>query len=220
LCRLGWSVISARWRVKAEKFHHFPCNSRPNLAQYISERPETTSQGERSKTAKKQSTKGKTKMKRLNITFGTILLVLGCFAFSPAAKADPPIAGLWHEYYTSDFGPPFETYAQWHSDGLEIETPNFLNGVCMGTWKQIAGRTVKLFHVGWTPGGIPPAPTSVRFELRHLDTVSVDGNSFDGTYDQKFFDANGNLVFEDMGTIHATRLSVDQFAESNPTARR
>jgi hypothetical protein len=31
-------------------------------------------------------------------------------------------------------------------------------------------------------------------------------------YDQKFFDANGNPVFEDMGTIHATRLSVDQFS--------
>jgi hypothetical protein len=131
-----------------------------------------------------KTTKGKLKMKRLSITFGTILLVFGCFAFSPAAKADPPIAGLWHEFYTSDFGPPFETYAQWHSDRLEIETPNFLNGVCMGTWKQIAGRTFKLFHVGWTPGGIPPAPTSVRFELRHLDTVSVDGNSFDGTYDR------------------------------------
>ena len=26
-------------------------------------------------------------MKRLSITFGTILLVLGCFALSPAAKA-------------------------------------------------------------------------------------------------------------------------------------
>ena len=159
-------------------------------------------------------------MKKLAITFGTVLLVLGCLAFSPTAKADPPIAGLWHEFYTSDFGPPFETYAQWHIDGLEIETPSFVNGVCMGTWKQIAGRTFKLFHVGWTPGGIPPAPASVRFELRHVDTVSVDGSSFDGTYDQKFFDANGNLVFEDMGTIHATRLSVDQFAESNPTARR
>ena len=151
-------------------------------------------------------------MKRLNITFGTILLVLGCFAFSPAAKADPPIAGLWHEYYTSDFGPPFETYAQWHSDGLEIETPNFTPGVCMGTWKQIGGRTVQLFHVGWTVGGIPGHPDSVRFELRELNTVSVDRNSFDGTYDQKFFDANGNLVAEDMGTIHATRLSVDQFS--------
>jgi hypothetical protein len=57
--------------------------------------------------------------------------------------------------------------------------------------------------------------------LRHLDTVSVDGSSFDGTYDQKFFDANGNLVFEDMGTIHATRLSVDQFAgDSSVTATK
>jgi len=56
--------------------------------------------------------KRKLTMKKLNIIFGTILLVLGCFAFSPAAKADPPIAGLWHEFYTSDFGPPFETYTQ------------------------------------------------------------------------------------------------------------
>ena len=150
----------------------------------------------------------KIKMKKLSITFGTILLVLGCFALSPAAKADqgPPIVGLWHEYYTSDFGPPFETYTQWHRDGLEIETPNFINEVCMGTWKQIGGRTVQLFHVGWTPGGIPPAPTSVRFELRELNTVSADSSSFDGTYDQTFFDADGNLVFEDTGTLHATRL--------------
>ena len=28
-------------------------------------------------------------MKRLSITFGTILLVLGCFALSPAANGDP-----------------------------------------------------------------------------------------------------------------------------------
>jgi len=72
---------------------------------------------------------------------------------------------------------------------------------------------VELFHVAWTPGGIPSAPTSVRFELRELNTVSVDGNTFDGTYDQKFFDADGNIVSEDMGTIHATRLSVDQFVD-------
>jgi hypothetical protein len=151
-------------------------------------------------------------MKKLSIIFGTILLVLGVFALSPAAKADqagPPIVGLWHEYYVSDFNPPFETYTQWHRDGLEIETPNFLNGVCMGTWKYIGNRTVQLFHVGWTPGGIPPAPTSVRFELTELNTVSTDGNSFNGTYDQKFFDVDGNLVAEDTGTLNATRLSVD-----------
>jgi hypothetical protein len=150
-------------------------------------------------------------MKRLNIMFGTILLVLGCFAFSPAAKADPPIAGLWHNHFISDYIPPFETYSQWHRDGLEIDTPNFAPGVCMGTWEHTQGRTFKLFHVGWTPGGIPGAPTSVRFELRELNTVSVDGNSFHGPYDQKFFDANGNLVAEDKGTIKATRFSADQF---------
>jgi len=150
-------------------------------------------------------------MKRLKTTIGTILLVLGCLALAPAAKADSPIVGLWHNHFTSNFGPPFETYSQWHSDGLELDTPNFANAVCMGTWQHTAVRIVQLFHVGWTPGGIPPAPTSVRFELREVNSVSVDGNSFDGTYDQKFFDTNGNLVFEDMGTIHATRLSVAQF---------
>jgi len=150
-------------------------------------------------------------MKKLSITFGTILLVLGCVAFSPTAKAGPPIVGLWHDHFVSDYIPPFETYSQWHRDGLEIETPNFAPGVCMGTWKQIGARTVQLFHVGWTPGGIPGHPDSVRFELRELNTVSVDGNSFHGPYDQKFFDANGNLVAEDKGTIHSTRLSVDQY---------
>lgn len=156
-------------------------------------------------------------MKSLRITFGTILVVLACFAFSPAAKADQAIVGLWHEFYTSDFGPPFETYSQWHGDGLEIETPNFINAVCMGTWKQSGARAFKLFHVGWTPGGIPPAPTSVRFELRQLNTVSIDGSTFDGTYDQKFFDAAGTLVFEDSGRIHGTRLSVDLFADHTDT---
>jgi len=38
---------------------------------------------------------------------------------------------------------------------------------------------------------------------------------------QKFFDADGNVVFEDMGTLHGTRLSVDQFANDlNATATK
>jgi hypothetical protein len=160
-------------------------------------------------------------MKKLTMTFGTILLALGCFWLSPAAKAvegAPGIVGLWLEHYTG-LGPAFDTYAQWHSDGLEIESPNFSLGQCQGTWKQIGARTYKLFHVGWLPGGGPNG--SVRFELRELNTVSVDKNSFDGTYDQKFFDSDGNVVFEDMGTLHGTRLSVDQFAsDSSVTATK
>jgi len=159
---------------------------------------------------KRPNNKKEIKMKKLNITFATILLVLGCLAFSPKVKADAPIVGLWLEHYSSDFGPQFDTYSQWHSDGLEIESPSFSLGQCQGTFKQIGARTYKLFHVGWLPGGGPNG--SVRFELRELNTVSVDKNSFDGTYDQKFFDATGNVVLEDTGTLHATRLSVDEFA--------
>jgi hypothetical protein len=155
-------------------------------------------------------------MKNRNI-LTTILVVLGCFSLSPAVKAGdlsraaadgPPIVGLWVVTYTSDNpnNPPFETYQQWHSDGLEIESPSFSPGQCQGTWKQIGGRGVKLFHVGWTIGN---PPGTVRFVLTEPNTVvSTDRNSFDGTYDQKFYDADGNLVFEDTGTITATRLTV------------
>jgi hypothetical protein len=101
-------------------------------------------------------------MKKFSITFGTILLVLGCFALSPTAKAEPPIVGLWQVDYTGACQPPvlppeFLTYQQFHSDGVEIETPMFAPGVCMGTWKQMA-NVVQIYHVGWTPGGIPWCP--------------------------------------------------------------
>ena len=162
-------------------------------------------------------------MNKLRSTFGTILLVLGCLCLSPAARAvegAPGIVGLWHIQYVSDYVGPFvETYSQYHSDGLEIESPNFWLGQCQGTWKQIGARVYELFHVGWLVGGGPNG--SVRFEFRELNAVSVDRNSFDGRYDQKFFDAVGNLVLEDTGNLHATRLSVDQFAtDSSVTATK
>jgi hypothetical protein len=148
-------------------------------------------------------------MKKTNITFTTILLALGCFALSPAAKADEPIVGLWDVHYTSDFGPQFETYDQWHSDGQEFEVADLGPGVvCQGTWKQTARRGVQLFHVGFTFGGGCPGGTDVRFEETQTNTVSHDHNSYDGSYDDKYYDANGTLVCEDTGTLHATRLSV------------
>ncbi len=103
--------------------------------------------------------------------------------------------------------------------GWKSKAPAFPWAQCQGTFKQVGARTYQLFHVGWLPDGGPGG--SVRFELRELNTVSVDKNSFDGTYDQKFFDSDGNVVFEDMGTLHGTRLSVDQFSnQPNATATR
>ena len=62
-------------------------------------------------------------MRKLNITFATILLVLGCFALSPAMQAagHRSIVGLWSVHYVSTTGgPEVFTFDQWHSDGLEF----------------------------------------------------------------------------------------------------
>ena len=75
----------------------------------------------------------------------------------------------------------------------------------MGTWKHTTGRTVGALPCWLDPRWYPARSDERTLELRELNTASVDGNTFDGTYDQTFFDADGNLVFEDIGTIHATR---------------
>lgn len=75
-------------------------------------------------------------MKKLRITFGITLLGLGCFVFSPVNNAEEPVVGLWQVEYTAFqpavLPPDFFTYQQFHSDGVEIETPMFTPGVCMG----------------------------------------------------------------------------------------
>jgi hypothetical protein len=153
-------------------------------------------------------------MKKLSMTFGTVLLVLGCFAFSPVMNAEEPVVGLWQVEYTGAcqpavLPPDFFTYQQFHSDGVEIETPMFTPGVCMGTWKQM-GHMVQIYHVGWTPGGIPGVPSSVRFVFTETLTVSHNRNSYDGTVDQTFYDApvGGNAVAHCTATTHGTRISV------------
>ena len=146
-------------------------------------------------------------MRKLSITFGTFLLVLGCFAFSPAAKANPPIVGLWHVslYLDPDHTQLLaETYKQWHNDGLEFESANLFPGaLCVGTWKQTANM-VSLYHVGWTYGS--PAGT-YRFVWNETDTVSHDGNSYHGTGQITYHDENGNQVGDPLTVYpHATRL--------------
>jgi hypothetical protein len=148
-------------------------------------------------------------MKKRNITFTTILLVLGCFSLSPAVKAADGhgIVGLWDVHYFRGGVEWLETYDQWFSDGNEFEVGNLFPGmICQGTWKDAPHDSVRLFHVGWTFGGV--CGTDVRFEETQINTVSHGRNSYDGTYDTKYYDANGNLACEDTGTLHATRLSV------------
>jgi hypothetical protein len=118
------------------------------------------------------------------------------------------IVGTWHVQVF--FDPEhtqllFESYKQWHSDGLEFESANLGPGVlCVGTWKAIGRTSAQLYHVGWTYGS--PAGTT-RFVWTERETVSSDGNSYDGAGQITYYDENGNQVGDPLPTYpHATRL--------------
>ena len=120
------------------------------------------------------------------------------------------IVGTWHVQVFFDPGHTqllFESYKQWHSDGLEFESANLGPGVlCVGTWREIEHNrnTAQLYHVGWTYGN--PAGTT-RFVWTETETVSADGKSYDGTGQITYYDENDNQVGDPLPTYpHATRL--------------
>ncbi len=141
-----------------------------------------------------------------------IALVLGCFSLSPAAQAAgrPSIVGLWNaEFFQSTGGFLFKTHVQWHSDGLEFDINSIAPGaVCMGVFKTAADGTVHLHHVIFTFDANGVVNGSI--DETQLNTVASDGNSYSGTFDEKFYDVNGNFLFEATGTLTATRITVER----------
>ena len=119
------------------------------------------------------------------------------------------IVGLWHTVYTSGGVTAFESFEQWHADGNEFEVADLqLGAMCQGTWEQTAPGTVTLFHVGWNfdPTGISLIGYFTEIQT---DTLSADGNTYDGTFLIQNFDLTGNHVPGDQsGPVHATRLTV------------
>lgn len=71
-----------------------------------------------------------------------------------------------------------------------------------------ANGTVHLYHVAWTLDS-NDAPSGY-WDENLVATVSSDGQSYSGTYARKFYDVNGNFLFEDDGTLTATRLNVER----------
>jgi len=74
------------------------------------------------------------------------------------------------------------------------------------TWRTLPGDVVKLFHVNWNYDA--NGALAGRSDEIQINTVSQNGNSYQGTYDIKDYDVNGNFLSEEKGTVSATRLSV------------
>ena len=71
-----------------------------------------------------------------------------------------------------------------------------------------ANGTVHLYHVAWTSDS--NGASSGYWDENLVATASSDGQSYSGTYARKFYDVNGNFLFEDDGTLTATRLNVER----------
>jgi hypothetical protein len=121
-------------------------------------------------------------------------------------NAGRTIVGLWRVHYYDGGQEVFQSFDQWHRDGLEFEVSNVFGISCQGTWIHKGPGTVQLFHTGWNFDA--NGQLTGYFNEVQTVTVSVDGQTYEGTWDIKNYDVDGNFVSEQSGTLNADRLTV------------
>jgi hypothetical protein len=132
---------------------------------------------------------------------------------------EPSIVGMWRFELLAPNGALVDDgYAQWHSDGTEIQnsgvhappTSNF----CLGVWEKVASRTYKLNHfpLGWDAAGQASAA-----EIQLTETVKLtDDDHMTGTFTLKVYpwdstkglDVSGPAVQTVTGTVTAQRVTI------------
>jgi hypothetical protein len=119
------------------------------------------------------------------------------------------IVGLWDVQFIADGQVVDEGFDQYHSDGTEIlnDTPPPAAGnVCLGVYRQVGGRTIKLRHPSWL---YDSTNTVLIGKVTILETVTVDksGLSFTGTFTIQFANLDGHSLGPDLtGQLKATRI--------------
>jgi len=129
------------------------------------------------------------------------------FATAPSA---PSIVGTWVTTLIVGGNPIFDTLIQWHDDGTEADNadiPPTAGNTCEGSWVSTGARTVHRYHLGWTFDPSNGSAPNGMFVLTEDNKLARDGNSYKGTFDQKFYDVNGQLVNEINGTVAAKRVA-------------
>jgi hypothetical protein len=156
-----------------------------------------------------------------------LLPLIHCGGVSDAqTAADPPgnepIVGFWYIKMISQgntgLGIPDGAvldsgYAQWHSDGTEINN-SFREPVtqsfCLGVWEKAGGLTYQLNHfaISWLFSGTETyqGPTNIGQKV----TLSKDHNSFTGTFTIKQYDPSGSEppLVSLTGNIEGHRITI------------
>jgi hypothetical protein len=136
-----------------------------------------------------------------------------------AAKSEPTIVGTWKEHWISegsngipDGAEVDAGYAQWHSDGTEINNSGLrtpmTGNVCLGEWIKTGERTYQLNHFGisYDPTGLNlVGPARIQQWL----TIDREGNSTSGKFTIDQWDEAGNLLAHVQGNVTGTRVTMD-----------
>lgn len=120
------------------------------------------------------------------------------------------IVGTWQTALSVNGQVILNTLIQWHNDGTEFDNadlPPTAGNTCEGSWVSTGARTVHRYHLGWTFDS--SSNPSGMFVLTEDNKLAKDGNSYKGTFDQKFYDVNGTLVNEIQGDVSAKRVTAE-----------
>lgn len=132
---------------------------------------------------------------------------------------EPSIVGTWKEHWISEGtdGIPNGTevdagYAQWHSDGTEINNSGLrtpmTGNVCLGEWIKTGARTYQLNHFGISydsTGQILVGPARIQQWI----TIDPEGNATSGKFTIDQWDEAGNLLAHVQGDITGTRVTME-----------
>jgi hypothetical protein len=132
---------------------------------------------------------------------------------------EPSIVGTWKEHWISEGseGIPNGTevdagYAQWHSDGTEINNSGLrapmTGNVCLGEWVRTGVRTYQLNHFG-----ISYDSTGINLigpaRIQQWLTIDAEGNATSGKFTIDQWDESGNLLAHVQGNVTGTRVTMD-----------
>jgi hypothetical protein len=136
-----------------------------------------------------------------------------------ALRPEASIVGTWKEHWISEGsdGIPDGTevdagYAQWHSDGTEINNSGLrapmTGNVCLGEWIKTGERTYQLNHFGISYDStglnlVGPA------RIQQWITIDPEGNSTSGKFTIDQWDESGNLLAHVQGNITGTRVTME-----------
>ena len=135
------------------------------------------------------------------------------------ATPEPSIVGTWKEHWISEGseGIPDGTeidagYAQWHSDGTEVNLSGLrapLTGdVCLGEWIKTGARTFRMNHFGVSydsTGQNLVGPARIQQWL----TLDAKGDSTSGRFTIDQYDEAGNLLAHIQGKVIGSRVTMD-----------